>query len=375
MKAILYGVLIFLQLNEGAAKSPDLNLELKYEVADIAKEALKVESELLKKIKINSADHQLYFGKLLSIFYQYSKSKDSVSMMNCSRYEIKNLFQSQTKKSFSAIEKCEKNKSPEIVKFILNSSQIELEFFTSVMPAVVGLPATFLQKTARCTLDVKDKKLQSFTCHDLVYTKSTQEVLHLSKWIYKKDQDPLITADGMWVEELNNEKSIKIKVPLSGPIVVNEKQVRKPVELIKKEMEQKKAHSEITKPPQSVEQAAHESAPDQTPSAGQEAVPLDSEGRPERVEKKEPAQNSEPISAEETAFQEDGPYSDLSPEERQALEEERGMGATDPRNARGREGKNPSDGNRRTPEAPNMQIHDQRMQTVPVDENGQPLSN
>lgn len=344
---------IFLVNSIVIAQSSSANFSMTYEAIGLAKEILQVESEFVKKLKINHRSHQIYFGKLLSIFYQYFKSKDSISMMGCSRYEIKDLFESKLQKSIYAKEICEKNRSYEIAKIIFQKDSFEVEFFTPVMQSVIGLPATFLQKTARCAVQVKYKSVQSFVCNDLVYTKTTTEVLHIKKINYTKDIDPLIVMQGVWVVDINNEKSIDVKVPLVGAIEIKEKQIRKPIEKMAQTPPQP-IQAPTVKPAQV--NVNDDVAPDQTPTGGEEAIPLDSNGRPEQQ-----AQRIHEVSEEEPPV----PHEPTQEELEQMELEAQGMGARDPRTSRGkaaRESKTKS-----IPQIPQMRLEDNRMQTSPVE--------
>lgn len=370
MKVVFFSF-VFLVNSVGMAQNSISSFPMTYEAISLAKEASQVESEFVKKLKINYRPHQIYFGKLLSIFYQHFKSKDSVSMMSCSRYEIKDLFESKWQKSIYAKEICEKNRSYEIAKIIFKKDSFEVDFFTPAMQSVIGLPATFLQKTAKCTVQVKNKSIQSFVCNDLVYTKTTTEVLHIKKINYQKDVDPLITMEGLWVVDINNEKSIDVKVPLVGAIEIKEKQIRKPVEKIVQAPA--KSNSTPTVSSEQVNGLEDSAPPDQTPTAGEEAVPLDRDGRPEKRTSPLSAQPSsmkyekDLTSEESREVGEDygqTPHDPTQEELEQMELEAQGMGAQDPRSSRSKKAR---ESKTKKSEVPQMRIENNRMQTSPVE--------
>lgn len=354
--------------------------ETNFELA--LQEAQKVESEILKKIKINHLAHKNYFGKFISVYAKYQNKADSIEKLNCAKYEIKSLLKSSLSQSYFVKETCEKNNSKEIIKFTLSKDKIEIEFYTQVLGGVIGLSASLLNKKAMCSLElipqdsgnkaltqnsdqssVANRGLKSFKCQDLVYTKSTTEVLHIKSIIYKKDQDPLIIIDGMWIEDFNEEKSVKVTVPIAGAIKIVETQVRKliPLETHKKAPDVKPVITELPK------------APDQIQTTGQEAIPLDANGQPE-VKLKSQQQQVSPEFVDPDMTIQQFQEQNLDPND-VSVESESEMGAQDPRDKRGRKNKvnNESGGDFHSPDLPQMQNQEGRMQSTPVDANGQPI--
>lgn len=354
--------------------------ETNFELA--LQEAQKVESEILKKIKINHLAHKNYFGKFISVYSKYQKQVDPIEKLNCAKYEIKAILKSSLSQSYFVKETCEKNNSKEVIKFTITKDKIEIEFYTQALGGVIGLSASLLNKKATCSVvlipqdssskalsqnsaqsSVANRGLKSFKCQDLVYTKSTTEVLHIKSINYKKDQDPLIIIDGMWIEDFNEEKSMKVTVPITGAIKIVETQVRKLIP-VQTQKPNPVVNSVVTEQPK---------GPDQIQTTGQEAIPLDANGQPEVKLQSQPQHvNPEFVDPDMTIqqFQEQN----LDPNE-VSVESEPEMGAQDPRTIRGRKNKSNTQSSDafQTPELPQMQNQEGRMQSTPVDANGQPI--
>lgn len=138
---------------------------------------------------------------------------------SCEKYKInfKNNY-------LELFEHCRTKENPvPIGKIIFMESNFTFEFELNNLVDINGIGASILTRKISCSSKInKNDIVDYFSCKDFTQSKSDAQVIRLEKYEYFREQSNLIDMKGKVYENLQPQRSIEVKVPLSGKIIVNE---------------------------------------------------------------------------------------------------------------------------------------------------------
>lgn len=151
----------------------------------------------------------------------------------CDNYSFKKLSPEMRPLKVEIYASCNVKNPSLLATWVLDQEdQIHIDFYPVNLSEELGLVASVMNKKTHCDLHFKGFNLKSMNCQNWAQDRSSTEVVDLSTFIFKADQDSLLQIKGIVLEGLNPKSKIDSRVPLTGRIIVTESEIKeKKVEL------------------------------------------------------------------------------------------------------------------------------------------------
>lgn len=198
-----------------------------------------LEKEALKILTKNPAFDELTLFSVLSYSLEtlYGVKKTAPSHLDCSRFRFE--AEPNNKRIIRIYKICQKpNNLIAEIQLGLDSSQMNILFFSKEWVSILGLSATLSGKNIFCHLKIENKKLENLNCEDWIrtlnVTNTSAEELRLKTFLFERKSPRQFILKGGFFKDLIEHKKIEVYVPLEGKI----KRLEKEIEVIDQYAEQ-----------------------------------------------------------------------------------------------------------------------------------------
>lgn len=174
------------------------------------------------------------FGKVQrAILSSQNVKLSNKSAFRCDRYIFKRdvLGASGFPQKAEVYEKCsDKIAAKKIAEFYSPSSlEIQATFFPENLEEILGLGATVLNRSIKCTLKGNsNEQLEHLNCIDWAQDRTKDQMIRLDDYEYTRSGKNLIKLRGKVYENLTDTRKIEADVPMEGKILVKETELYPP---------------------------------------------------------------------------------------------------------------------------------------------------